>query len=304
VVHQWSSVRRDLDRVDARWIVLAGVLGLVSTMITVQAWRSAQAAAGGHLPLRPAARVFYVGQLGKYLPGSVWPLLAQMELGRRYGLARSQVAVGGVLQLGLSVLVTGVIGLAALPLAGSLPAWEVSIVAAAVALGAIAVLPPVLNELLARVLRVLRRPPLAAPVLGSRVLASVGWSVLAAVGLAGQASVLAYGLGADTHGTVLAGGALLLATALGVLVVPVPAGAGIREGAFVLLMRGHLGTAEATALALMSRLLLAFADLVVAAIGAALGRGNGAKSSSREDQAEQPAQLRGKSRSEGSVGVD
>ena len=34
---------------------------------------------------RAAARIMFIGQLGKYLPGSVWPILAQMELGNASG---------------------------------------------------------------------------------------------------------------------------------------------------------------------------------------------------------------------------
>ena len=33
----------------------------------------------------------FLGQLGKYVPGSVWPVLAQMELGAGYGLSRASV---------------------------------------------------------------------------------------------------------------------------------------------------------------------------------------------------------------------
>ena len=35
--------------------------------------------------------VFLVGQLGKYVPGSIWAYVLQMELGKRYGIARARV---------------------------------------------------------------------------------------------------------------------------------------------------------------------------------------------------------------------
>ncbi len=40
---------------------------------------------GSPLPPAGSLRVFFLGQLGKYVPGSVWPAVAQMELGRDYG---------------------------------------------------------------------------------------------------------------------------------------------------------------------------------------------------------------------------
>jgi hypothetical protein len=270
--HQWRAVHRDLDTVRAGWLVAAGLVGLASVAVTVLSWQEALRAAGAQLPLRPAARVFYVGQLGKYVPGSVWPLLAQMELGRRYAVPRQLMAVGGLLQLALSVLVTGALGLLVLPFVGGLPTWELALVVAAVVGGALVLLPPVLDRLLGLTLRLLRRPPMTVGIGARQTLASIGWAGVAGVGLAAQADLLARGLGADAAGTLLAGGALLLGVALGVLVVPVPAGAGVREATIVLVMHGHLGTAEATALALLSRLLLALADVSLAAAGWAVGR--------------------------------
>ena len=52
------------------------------------------ASSGSPLPLAVARRVFLLAQLGKYLPGSVWPVLAQTELGRDLGFAWG---VGGFL---------------------------------------------------------------------------------------------------------------------------------------------------------------------------------------------------------------
>ena len=45
----------------------------------------------------PAAGMFFVGQLGKYLPGSVWSVLAQAEIGARLHIPRSRTAVVGLI---------------------------------------------------------------------------------------------------------------------------------------------------------------------------------------------------------------
>ena len=36
----------------------------------------------------PGLRVFFLAQIGKYVPGSVWVFVAQMELGRSLGVPR------------------------------------------------------------------------------------------------------------------------------------------------------------------------------------------------------------------------
>ena len=37
---------------------------------------------GRPVPRRSSAEIFFVGQLGKYVPGAVWPVVVQMRLGR------------------------------------------------------------------------------------------------------------------------------------------------------------------------------------------------------------------------------
>ena len=56
---------------------------------------------------RPAGSCF-IGQLGKYIPGSVWPILTQMELGARANVPRSRSASASILTMILS-LVTGLL---------------------------------------------------------------------------------------------------------------------------------------------------------------------------------------------------
>ena len=61
------------------------------------------------------------------------------------------------------------------------------------------------------------------------------------------------------------GGAFALAYAVGVVVVVAPAGVGAREALFVLLLTPLLGVAEATALALLARVVHTAADGIMAA---------------------------------------
>ena len=51
-------------------------------------WRVLLEDLGTHLALPPASSVFLVGQLGKYLPGSVWTVVAQAEMGAQLAVPR------------------------------------------------------------------------------------------------------------------------------------------------------------------------------------------------------------------------
>src|SRR5689334_12797681 len=63
---------------------------------------------GSQLPVRPSARFYFVGQLGKYIPGSIWPVLAQMELGHDHNIPRCRSAAALVIAIMVS-LATGLI---------------------------------------------------------------------------------------------------------------------------------------------------------------------------------------------------
>jgi glycosyltransferase 2 family protein len=64
-------------------VIAAGVLGLVGTLLIGEVWLALLRGLGVTAPRLEAARVFFVSQLGKYVPGAVWPAVAQMEFGRR-----------------------------------------------------------------------------------------------------------------------------------------------------------------------------------------------------------------------------
>lgn len=77
----------------------AALAGLGTQML---AWRALLADLGSPLPVPVAARVMFVGQLGKYVPGSVWAFLAQVELARDRAVPRYRAAAATVLAIDLS----------------------------------------------------------------------------------------------------------------------------------------------------------------------------------------------------------
>jgi len=76
--------------------------------------------------------------------------------------------------------------------------------------------------------------------------------------------VLARPLGAGTDLLAPATGAFALAFVAGLLLVPVPAGAGIREAVLVGLLAGAIGSSAALTVSLVSRLVLVLVDVVLA----------------------------------------
>ena len=85
--------------------------GLVALVFTMLVWRALMAGLGSPLSVSVASRVLFVGQLGKYLPGSVWPVLAQMELASEHKVPRACTAAASVISMCLSLLCALIVAL-------------------------------------------------------------------------------------------------------------------------------------------------------------------------------------------------
>jgi uncharacterized membrane protein YbhN (UPF0104 family) len=269
LVEQWSAVRAGIARISAPAVTGALVALAAALWCSLLAWRVLLAELGSPLPLPVAARIFFVGQIGKYLPGSVWPVLAQMEMGRDEGVPRTRMAVSFLVNLGLALVVGLVLGLPVL-LARRV---GFSGLAALAALAALAVAlpllgrPRLLNAALGRALAAARRLPLEHE-LSARTLARVvGWLVACWVAYGLHVWALAVDLGAPALAALpVAIAAYAVAFSLGILVVFAPAGAGVREVLLVVALAPVLPAGRATAVAVVSRLLLTSMDAAAAGV--------------------------------------
>jgi hypothetical protein len=223
------------------------------------------------LPAPTVARIFFIGQLGKYLPGAVWPVLAQMELARAHGVPRRRTGTASGITLLVSLFAGVALAAGTLPLAAADVIGRFRWVFLIAPLMAAALHPRVLNPAVRFLFKMARREPPERPLswrgLSKALLyALVAWSFF---GL--QIAVLGIDLGLEpTRAAVLSIGAFALAFVVGLLVtarvVVAPAGAGSREVALVALLAPALGHGEAIVVALVSRLLMTVADLVAAGV--------------------------------------
>ena len=81
VAHDRHALVAALDQLGPAAITSASLAAVVGVGVSVELWRQVLLGLDAHTSVRVAARVFFPSQLGKYLPGSVWPVLAQMEFG-------------------------------------------------------------------------------------------------------------------------------------------------------------------------------------------------------------------------------
>lgn len=267
---RWDEI---VDRLaDQQPAVLLGALGLAlaGVYMSFLLWRGTLSTLGSDLPLRPAARLFFVTQLGKYLPGALWPVLAQMRMGRELGVPRQRMALAFLLTLGLATVVGILVGVTALPALLRAEGRVVLLGLLALPLLGLLFVPAVLNWSLNLALRMIRRPGLEQPLEGRDVVRGVTWALAFWLVYGGHVWLLAVGLGAEPlEALPVAIGGFAVAFSLGPLLVVLPAGAGVREAVLVVLLASVLTTSEAVAVALTSRGTLMLTDGLLAA-GAAL----------------------------------
>jgi glycosyltransferase 2 family protein len=266
---QWDDVRADLSRVSAGALLTAFAFALLALALTLVGWRALLADLGSPLHLAPASGVLFVGQLGKYLPGSIWTVVAQAEVAARLGVPRRRSAVAGLLSVLLSALAGLAIGVVALP--GLLDAggsrWYLLLLVVLPA-GVVALHPRVLGPLVRLAFRLIRREPPEKDLSGSAITVTAVSFVGAWACLGAQAWVLVVDLGGDPAAAVVpAVFGYALAASVGMLAVFLPAGVVLREVVLVLLLAPTMGRTAATAVVLLSRFVVTVSDVLAAALG-------------------------------------
>jgi glycosyltransferase 2 family protein len=275
VVRDWSSLRHALASLGFLPVAGALIAILAALAAAMQVWRVLLRALGSPLPVRPAARIMFIGQLGKYLPGSIWPVLAQMELGNEYQVPRHRSASASILTMLLTVLTGLLTALVALPFVAGSTNYVWALLAAPVLL--VLLVPRILNAALNKVMRVTRRPPLEVELTGRAIAAALGWSFVSWAFYGLQIWLMVHALGAPAgKAALLALGGFAFAWTVGFLVVIAPAGAGVRDVILALTLGLVIGHGAALAIALVSRVLATIADLLTAGVAAAFTRRPGA----------------------------
>jgi hypothetical protein len=254
------------------WWAIGGALvtGLAGLGASMLAWRSLLAGFGSPLPLPAAIRVMFLAQLGKYVPGSVWALVGQVELAREHDVPRRRGAAATLLAMAATIATGCAVAAVTLPLTSAEATrrywWLLPLAPVLLA----CLHPRVVTTLLNRTLALVRRPPLEEAVGLAAMARAVGWSLLA-WGLFGTHTwLLARSLG--DAGFLLSSGAYALAFTVGFLVIIAPGGLGAREAALVVALAPVLPSGGPLVVALASRVVLTAADLLWAGLAVLLRR--------------------------------
>lgn len=265
---KWADVLAALTRLSFPMVFLSFLAVMGGIICGLMSWHVLLEHLGPKIGVIRGAQIFLVGSIGKYVPGSVWAYILQIELGSRYGVARARVFAATLFSVAVAAvgsLLSG--GLIVPMLAKNQPIflWLYALLP----LGLIMLHPWVLTRLARLGFRLLRKPR-PDHGLGYKVVASsLAWA-LAAYCLYGlHLYILASSIGFSGFGELASAvGAMGIGMIAGLLAFFLPSGLGAREAVIVLVLGPSLGVGTATAFALLSRVMFTIADLAMAGSGA------------------------------------
>lgn len=272
IVDAWTQLGEYRWQLDFWWLAASGGLYLLGTLFYGIFWHRTLRVLGQPVSLSQALRAYYVGQLGKYVPGKAMVVILRAGLVRGQGVDTALAAASVFLET-LTMMSVG-----ALLAAAIVAVWfrgQTLLFWAALAMMVVAglpTLPPVFRRLVRWVGPRRSNPAVAdrlvnlgyGTMLFGWVLSGLGWVIL---GLSFWA--LLRGLGAAAGNPIgqlhLYTASVAMATVAG-FVSFVPGGAVVREAVLTELMAPSLGDVVALVGAILLRLVWLVSELVISGI--------------------------------------
>jgi glycosyltransferase 2 family protein len=268
-----SARSGDLVLVQPGYLGLA--LGLTIAMYFVQAtgWMWLMRYLGVRLTLRQCLAGFVTSFLPRYIPGSVWGYVSRSAwLQQTYGVNYATSSLGSFLELGFFLVTTGLITvLATAVLQPHLLAWA-ALAALALLLGTWFALPQVIRLYVRRLNLTSTSPP---PAIDEKwAWAVVGLFIVFWLLYGASISATAVALGQAPTQLIWLTMAAAQSWLVGLLVVFVPAGLGVRETTLAGLLTGQttMTLQAAASTAVLSRFSLLMAEIVWLIVGLILAR--------------------------------
>jgi hypothetical protein len=268
----WRALEPDLGSLGGAWkhvelralpLAISGMLVMMSYAVLILTWCLVVTAWGSRISVRAAARIWFVSNLGRYVPGKVWAIAAMGTLAQRAGVSPS-VAVGSALYINaINVLAGFAVCLLAAPAAT--PAPPALAIPVGVAAAALVLIPNALPAVVRWVAARAGREVTLAPLRYSAIATTFGACVAAWVFYGVAFQFLAIGTIGDPSGATLDYVAVFTGSYLiGFLAVFAPGGAVVREATMITQASqlALMPAADVALLAVISRVWLTLFELL------------------------------------------
>ena len=265
LIKDWPEVSEQIGDAQVEWLLAAGALAIAGMTSIAWGWRHVLRTLGAEPPLGRTIAWYYVGELGKYVPGGVWPVLGRGELARRGSVPRGRAYTSVALSLGMLYLAAMFTAAAFLPFALSggsgFSPWMLTLLALPV--GVVMLHHDVLERMISVVARITKRNVNVLVPRWSESLGLVLRYVPTWLFIGGATYAVTRSITDDVSFPRMMF-ATILSWVVGFLAVPVPSGAGIRET--VLYASSGLPKSVALTTAVLARFAFVLVDVIGAAI--------------------------------------
>lgn len=270
IYHGWRDASRFRWSVRPWPLVGSFALALAFWLLTGLGWNLLVRCLGGKLAWGKGMKVYFLSNLGWYLPGKVWYAVGRAYLGQREDVSLGAISTSVVMEIALSLTSSAMMATLALPLLFPIFGTKsLYLGIALMVLGLTALHPIPMKSLLFLLERILPgprgvvNPPLRYPIMLGLL---VGYLFI--WGFVGTAFFVLlngiYPLSLAWLPTVMA--LYAVSWIAGFLAPFAPSGLGVREGAIIFLLGQYLPVPAVTAAAILFRLWLTLAEVLWATL--------------------------------------
>ena len=280
---QWEELQRYEWQINPFWLAISAGFMVAAWAVEVAIWLRLLGTVGSGLPYWPAARIWFLSAIVRYIPGNIWQPLSITLMSQRRGIKPEATLTSVVLYQVVTILAVAPIAAAYFALTGNWGVLTGVLSGAAPWLIAAALTPVIIfivqpGWLLEVVNWGLHRLGRARLPIG---LSRTALILLIAIAIADWLiwgitfCTLAFGISQYTPGEMWALAPHLIAIysvayAIGFVSFLTPSGLGVREGALYMLLAPLLGGGAVTILALAMRIWTTLGELVAAGVSALL----------------------------------
>ena len=270
--HNWTQVSEYTWRFDLFRLVLSVLLLFVVLGSMIPIWRIILRWMSYDLPMRIAWRIWFVSNLGRYLPGKVWQVVGMVYLCEKEGIPKRVTGLSIVLAQALSTLSAAGLFCLYLVFEGYPiePKWT-TLLLIILGGGIVFLHPRVLERTINFPLKLFKREPIHirfsfAKLLFITGLYTLGWcgyglALYVFISSLAPVSTNLIGVLIPIHAIAYTGGLLVLLA---------PGGLVVREGILAFFLSYHIPSALATPSAVWSRLWFMLAEFLCLAVAAVL----------------------------------
>ena len=270
IIANWEEIRGYDWSLDPLLLTLSCVFFILGYASLPWVWRKLIHYLGFELSFGNAWDIFFVGSLGRYLPGKVWAIAGMAYMAEKEGIPAAIAGTSVVMAQAYSLLSSVVFFIIFIIFRGvqTTETWLLWFLPFGIVLAVVFLFPRNLERALNIVLRLTGREPITFRITPLTALKMIGWYTLTWLiyGIAFWLFVSAI-TGPGVFHPVFATGVYVISNVVGFMAFVMPAGIGVREGIIGYLLMNSVSVGVGLVIAGLSRFIMTIIEIVLSLSG-------------------------------------